>query len=91
MALKNANAVVMASVSDYGVASKEMRGVLAAQSAVPDALKPLQGAISRVAAKLGVDLNLSAEALNMAVNLAVDRRKNAPKVTASNDSGLTPI
>lgn len=70
----NSSVVVLPSFSEFGIVSKEDRGIVAGQGKLPEALLAMQSKLSRVASRLGVDASLPAAERNVAIKAAYASR-----------------
>lgn len=74
-ATKSGSVAVMPSFSEYGIASKEARSIVPGQGTLPESLKPMQSALSRIASRLNVDMSKSGEELTKSIQEAFARRE----------------
>lgn len=86
---KSSNAAVMPSFSEYGIVSKDVRQIVTGEGVLPAPLKPLQAALSRLTARLNVDMAQSGETLTRSLEAAM-ARQDAPKVSPAKDNGPSP-
>lgn len=82
------SAVVMPNFATVGIQSKNDRGVVAEHSDLPVALATVQSALQRIAAKLGVDLSQTGDALRLSFEKAITSKPASAAPSISRDSGL---
>lgn len=85
-----ASIVVLPSFTEMGVVSKDERGIVAENNGVPEALRPLENAVGRIAAKLGVNLATPGDQLAAAFEAALSKRAAQPVQSSPDLPAPTP-
>lgn len=87
----NLNVMVLAGNSDFGLASKETRGIVPDQGEMPSSLQPMKATLQRFATRLGIDLEGPVKDIAQRAEQAMRAKLAAPAPAVPSVShGLAP-
>lgn len=81
------DAAVLPSMADYGLASKEQRGIVGGLGERPQILDPIQATLSRFAKRLGADLSGSVRDISESMKRSLAQAGAAPAMQATAGKG----
>lgn len=81
------NAAVLPSMADYGLASKEQRGIVGGLAERPQVLNPIQATLSRFAKRIGADLSGSVRDISENVKRSLAQAAPVPAMQVAADKG----